>query len=406
MKQTPHLIPALAAVFLLGIAAIAFDFYALTLEAKYVNSLAALDISPVVNGSALQRAALQKSDLLPVYGSSEITMLNTPYEANQFFKNYPTGFMVFDIANTGASSLSIAQSLAAMGPDLRGKKVVISFTPATVTMGPQGGVNSKNYDPNFSRLHANELAFSPYLSMETKHTAALRMLDFPETLTDDPLLSFVLTNLAGDSLLNGILYDLSWPLGRIQIAVIRMQDHVSTINFIKHHSTAELKVTRQANQINWRGLIASAKVEQMQNSDNNPYGVDNSRWWQMKDMLSNPIPTGTKDPEFTDRVSAAQEWQDLEIVLRVLKELGAQPLIMSRPMNISLWEAVGVSEQAQNIYYQKLHSIADPFQVPVIDFQQFGTDKYFSIDIASHTSREGWIYVDQTLDAFYHGLIH
>ncbi len=405
MKQAPHLVSAFVAFFLALSAAIAFDFYALNFEAKYVNSFAALDISPVLNGSAIQRAAFHQNDLLPVFGSSEITMLDTPYEANKFFKNYPTGFTVFDIANTGASSLSIAQSLAAIGPDLYGKKVVISFTPSTVTMGPGGGVNAKNYDPNFSHLHANELVFSPYLSMETKHLAALRMLTFPETLTDDPLLHFALTNLASDSTLNKILYYLSWPLGRLQTAVIRMQDHVATVSFIKHHSTAELTVTRHPNQIDWQSLLATARAEQIQNSNNNPFGVDNSRWWQMKDVLSNPIPPGTSDAGFTQRVLAAQEWEDLDITLRVLKELGAQPLIVSRPMNIYLWETIGVSEQAQDTYYNKLHSVVDPFQAPVIDYQQFGTDKYFSIDIASHTSREGWIYVDQTLDAFFHGLI-
>ena len=72
-------------------------------------------------------------------------------------------------------------------------------------------------------------------------------------------------------------------------------------------------------------------------------------------------------------------------------------------MNIQIWETLGVSEQAQNSYYQKLHAVVDPYHMPLIDFQQYGNDEYFSIDMASHTSREGWIYVDQTLDAFFHG---
>ena len=69
MKRVPHLVSAVVACFLALSAAIAFDFYALNFEAKYVNSLVALDISPILNGSAIQRAAFHQSDLLPVFGN-------------------------------------------------------------------------------------------------------------------------------------------------------------------------------------------------------------------------------------------------------------------------------------------------------------------------------------------------
>ncbi len=72
-------------------------------------------------------------------------------------------------------------------------------------------------------------------------------------------------------------------------------------------------------------------------------------------------------------------------------------------MNVPLWERIGVSEQAQNTYYEKLHSVVEPYGLPIIDLHQYGTIKYFSMDLASHASRKGWIYVDQTLDAIYHG---
>jgi poly-D-alanine transfer protein DltD len=43
--------------------------------------------------------------------------------------------------------------------------------------------------------------------------------------------------------------------------------------------------------------------------------------------------------------------------------------------------------------------------VALIDFQQYGTDTYFSTDQYSHTSGYGWVYVDQALDNFFHGRI-
>src|ERR1700690_450679 len=147
-KQThSHLISAMVAI-LLALGVLAFGtVLGQTLEDKYVHVLAPLMLPQSNAGSALQQAGFQQPDLLMVYGSSEmlvedITMTLTygtstkilfessPYGASQFFKNYPIGFNVYEIAKGGAYSLDIAQDLAAIGPELRGKKVVFSFTPS------------------------------------------------------------------------------------------------------------------------------------------------------------------------------------------------------------------------------------------------------------------------------------
>jgi poly-D-alanine transfer protein DltD len=72
-------------------------------------------------------------------------------------------------------------------------------------------------------------------------------------------------------------------------------------------------------------------------------------------------------------------------------------------MNVPLWETIGVSENAQTSYYTTLHAKVAPYHFPVIDMQQYGDIKYFSMDLASHASRKGWVYVDQTLDRIFHG---
>jgi len=85
---------------------------------------------------------------------------------------------------------------------------------------------------------------------------------------------------------------------------------------------------------------------------------------------------------------------------------GARPLILSRPVNGRYWEALGVSEQAQNAYYLELRAVVEPYHMTLVDYQQHTNDIYFSNDKFSHTSRYGWVYVDQTLDEFFHGNLH
>jgi D-alanine transfer protein len=101
-------------------------------------------------------------------------------------------------------------------------------------------------------------------------------------------------------------------------------------------------------------------------------------------------------------LSNSKEWGDFDILLSVPKETGAQPLILSRPFNGTMENARGVSLAARQIFYDRLQKTAQIYGFPLIDFSDQDTNKLFSIDMDSHTSRVGWIYVDQALDIFYH----
>jgi D-alanine transfer protein len=280
--------------------------------------------------------------------------------------------------------------------------VIFAIGPAIMTMAPFGDVAVRHYDANFSDLHAFELAFNPRLSLETKQLAARRMLDFPETLSGKPFLMFTMRSLSEGSPAATLLHYLSWPLGRLQIAILHLQDHYATVEYIHHLSAAEVAVVREPRDVDWDALLAAAESEQVANTDSNPFGVDNSQWPKIKELFVNPRPHGSRDADFINDVTIAREWNDLRLALRVIKELGADALIMSSPMNVPLWETIGVSEAAQNTYYDLLHEVVGPFDVPVLDGREWGRIPYFSMDLASHASRKGWIYVDQRLDQIYH----
>lgn len=406
MKRAPHLSASIVAFFGAVLAAVLFVLYAARFEQKYIHGVAQLDFHEVLKGNVLQRLAFKQDDLLVFYGSSEVVLIPSDYQAYKYFKEYPTGFMVFTVANKGTSMLSMAQDLAALGPDMRGEKFVVSFAPATVTMGPGGAMNADNYDPNFSELHALELTFSSYISWETKHLAAERMLDYPNTLVERPLLKFALQALADDSTLGKLKYALAWPLGKLQILVITIQDHYAVWDFIRHQSAEKLKVTRKESTIDWEAAIARADELQKERSNGNIYGVDNDRWARGAELMANLPPAGSKDERFIENVSIALEWRDMQILLRIAQELEGHPLMLGRPMNVVLWEALGYSEEAQNFYYEMLHKTVDPFGYPVIDFKEYGRDKYFSSDMASHSSPKGWMYINEILDDFYHDRIH
>ncbi len=394
--------------------------YAQSLEQKYVYALAPLILPQSNIGSALQEAAFQQPDLLMVYGASEllfgdkpasldygksrITIKGTPYGASQFFQYYPTGFALYDVAMGGIAELNIAQTLAAIGPELRGKKVVLSFTPDTYHK-PEA--RDFSYSRTFSLFHANALIFNPYLSIKTRRIAAQRMNEYPDTLSNDPVLQFAVQRLSNERWYNRYLYYLSWPLGQMDTSVIRLQDHWEVLTYIWNHPDLNTQTIRKPEQIDWSKQIAEAEATKSIYANNNPYGIENELWnAYYSGVFSKSQKPGSADYWFLNNLRDSKEWTDLDLVLQVLQESGAQPLILSRPLNGPIWNAKGVSRWARKQYYVKLRNAVSSYGFPVVDFASHESDGYFTIDHWSHMSPEGWVYVDMTLDAFFHGQIH
>src|SRR5437016_4785760 len=194
--NSPHLRSAAAAGVLFATALSAVTLYARRMEARYVHTLAPQMFLQKHQGVALQRAAFRQPDLLPIYGSSELNLRN-PYHPSAFFREYPTGFTVFPVGNVGSTSLIWLQALAGVGSDLRGKKVVLSLPPGWFM---NEAVDPHAYAANFSHVQASELVFSTQLSFGVKQAAARRMLAYPATVANDPLLRFALERLADASL--------------------------------------------------------------------------------------------------------------------------------------------------------------------------------------------------------------
>src|SRR5262249_37142532 len=153
-------------------------------------------------------------------------------------------------------------------------------------------------------------------------------------------------------------------------------------------------VQKKPAAIDWDQTLLAAQEEQISNTSNNSYAVENFMWWYFA-RIHLPLAPGSNDDLYSKNLLNAQEWTDFKVLLQVLQQLGARPLIIGLPLNSQLWQVMGVSEQTQNIYYDQFHSVVDPFNMPVVDMRQYGSDRYFSIDQGSHISREGWVHVDQ-----------
>lgn len=385
-----HLTASLAAILIVGAALALGLVWCQGIEHRYVHELAGDFSDAKLQGLALQRAAISEDDLLLLYGSSELVK-EMPNKASEFFREYPTGFRVFAVGKPGTTALAVMQKLAAIGPELRGRKVAISLSPSSYFAEE---VDPGYYAGNFSDLHATEVAFSTALSPGLRRDAARRMLEYPKTLDDNWLLQFVLARVAGDTPLDRALYVAILPLGKLQALIARAQDHFAAAGHIVDSRLREDAVLQPGRKkLNWDDIFKRAEViakTMRSTAKKSPAPALVKR------------PRGSRDKVFLQTLERADEWSDFELALRALQELGARPLILSMPVHGPELEAMGVSAGARHAYLARLRDLTARYRVPLVYYGQGEEDPNFFYDSLDHLGAKGWIYYNQTLDDFFH----
>src|SRR5207247_4348268 len=145
------------------------------------------------------------------------------------------------------------QRVGALGSDLRGKGLVISLSTVWLM---KSGSWLKGYEANFSAMAVSEMIFGTALDFELKRDIASRMLIYRSTLENRPLLEFALTRLASGRWLDRVVFCALWPAGKLQTAVMELQDHLAAL----HHIRREIKPAPKLHPEirDWPKLIARA----------------------------------------------------------------------------------------------------------------------------------------------------
>jgi D-alanine transfer protein len=376
-SRAPHLFSALVACALPIALLCGGRLLAIYLEEKTIHATAPKDFFIKNQGLAFQRAAVRAPDIMLLYGSSEL-IDPVPNRASDFFSREPSGFQVCPVGRAGTTALIILQKLAALGSELRDRKVAILVSPSWF-LTP--AVSPYYYAGNFSLPAASGMLFSNALDWNLKTEIVKRMSQFPDTFAKSALLQLAAACLASGHPLDRVVLTAIWPLGKLQNTVLDLQDHFEALIYI----------LGEGRSIPWHGLrtVNSRKV---------PAGDGQEA---LKAESLGAI-RSARDAAFRARIAAASEWIDLELLFRTLTELGAKPLILSMPIDGTLYDARGVSRSARQVYYDRMSELAQRYHFPLLQFEDHDADPAFLIAHREHPTPKGWMYYDRALDDFFH----
>jgi D-alanine transfer protein len=376
-SRAPHLFSALIACAIPVAILCGGRVLAIHLERKTIHTTAPRDFFIKNQGLAFQRAAARAQDILLLYGSSEL-IDPIRNRAPDFFASAPTGFQVCPVGKGGTDALIILQKVGALGSALRDRKLAISlsassfFTPA---------VNPYVYAGNFSLPAASGVFFGDALDWELKAEIAKRMLQFPDTLAKSALLQLAATSFVSGHPLDRAVLMAIWPLGKLQNAVFDLQDHFEALVYI---------------------LSGGEGISRHRGRPSDSHKASDTDG-QHPVMTESPGATGpARDAAFRETIEAASEWTDLELLFRTLNQLGAQPLILSMPIDREFYDSKGISRSVGQVYYERMTELARRYHLPLIEFEEHDADPAFLIARREHPTPEGWLHYDQALDNFFH----
>ncbi len=398
-----HLTAALGALIVLAAAWLAFTWWGERSERKAFSALLPLFAEPLEHaendrssigyiehlknqGLALQQRGFERSDLLPLYGSSELVH-PIPDKAGIFFRHFPTGFSVFPVGKAGTTPLIMMQKLASLGEVTRGRRIAIAVSPAWFFPATNP---DHAYAGNFSRQQAFAALVNPALSFELKHNLAQRLLMHPGTIQKEAILYFMITHLARGGPADHAEYAVVWPLARLNQAIYAAQDHFENIQFIRHYAKAlgHPPAVVPA-QFDWDRLIAGASAKA-------PRGLENP--------LDQIVRTNALvDQAYRKSIRDAPEWHNLELLMAGLHEMNMRPLVLCIPPNGVYLKHIGVTQETLLLFSAHIREIATRYGAQVEMFEDHIDDDRFCIDHRDHLSVKGWMYFNRAIDQFYRG---
>lgn len=336
----------------------------------------------VAQGRVLQVAAFERADLLPLYGSSEVR--GAQFAGNDVLREVRAGFLLLPVGRGGTTSLAMAQYLAGVGGAARGRPVAISISPQWFVW--RLAVDPDQYAGSFSRLHAHEVVFSTRLGWALRRDLARRMRDHPRTLRRDPVLRLGVACLADGRLPGRLALAALWPLGTLERVVLRLQDQWEALRLVRRRQAEAAPVEPAAGPVDWDRMLARAAAAERARRATEPAAR----------AAAEP-----GAPVFLDRVARSAEWEDLDLLLRVLADLDARPLLLAMPLNGTYYDAVGIPRAVREAYYSRLRRAVAARGFSMVDLSGHDGDPLFLRDFGGHPTVEGWVHYARALEAFH-----
>ena len=346
-------------------------------------------MSPLVfQGMYFQERMLKEPSTMPLYGSSELNRFD-PFHPYNYARATNAPYTTFMVGRGGMQSITHFLNFAAQEENLKDKKIVFIISPQWFT---KKGMNELHFSPNYSMLHAYDLAYNKDIDEDLRNRGMERLLAF-DTVNRDDLLKTIYEYKISGGKEKPVIGRLAMIAGHVQKALLEKKDLYYSLFPREPHKLKN----------NDKLVVDQTFEQQLENAEkygekrvSNDLMIENKFYKRLKNANINKFKGMRKNEDYT----TSPEYEDLQLVIDVLKDAGAKPLFVSIPVNGHWYDYTEYPEERRQKYYDKMEQILTDNDVPFVDFTDHDYDPYFIMDTI-HLAWKGWVYLDQELDKYW-----
>ncbi|WP_416825389.1 D-alanyl-lipoteichoic acid biosynthesis protein DltD [Ectobacillus polymachus] len=354
------------------------------------NSIKNMSPSPDVlrfKNVYIQQQVLKDNKYIPLVGSSTIGIFSSYHPSLYFSNETVTPYLQ---GQPGSTGLLHAMNLASLSHSLHNKKLVYFLDPSDFMN--KEGISDNGFTKYYSRYLVYNLLFTNEISNESKAKIAPRLVKY-SIIKKDRLLT---------TMLEGYIYKDPWhqikalalkPVAFYRLKLSEKQDFFESFLAAKNVKPVKLQPPPKES---WEQLTMDAEQEGKVQTNSNPFGIVNETYKKNEDKYSK-----SQNSWNPSSFLESSEYDDLQIVLDILRKEQATPLFVLLPRKGSYSDYIGFTKPYREQLYAKIRNQVEAAGFQVVDYSGEEYDNYFMND-PNHIGWKGWVRVDQDLSQFLH----
>ena len=320
---------------------------------------------------------------LVLLGSSELTTtINEEYHPKKIF-NYED-FNIMQIGVGNSQNIIHAATIGSIGNDMRNNEIVM--IQSIQWFDNKNGILKDAFLSRISSEHVYNTMANDKISKETKEKFINRVIELSST-----------NKVLNKKYRSYKKYFVEEQGNFITGEFLKLDNYFYKLKnkyeFFKNKGRENYPLSGEKTpDYNWKELDDKVTEQAKERTNNNDYQIDNTYYDKYIKTKYDQLKNSSKNTRYDE----SKEYDDLDILLSIVKDLNLNMKFAIHPTNGKWSDYTGIDSEKRQVAYNNLKEIAKKNNIEVMDYSSKEYEEYYMYD-AMHLGWRGWIDFERDL---------
>lgn len=320
---------------------------------------------------------------LVLLGSSELTTtINEEYHPKKIF-NYED-FNIMQIGVGNSQNIIHAATIGSIGNDMRNNEIVM--IQSIQWFDNKNGILKDAFLSRISSEHVYNTMANDKISKETKEKFINRVIELSST-----------NKVLNKKYRSYKKYFVEEQGNFITGEFLKLDNYFYKLKnkyeFFKNKGRENYPLSGEKTpDYNWKELDDKVTEQAKERTNNNDYQIDNTYYDKYIKTKYDQLKNSSKNTRYDE----SKEYDDLDILLSIVKDLKLNMKFAILPANGKWSDYTGIDSEKRQVAYNNLKEIAKKNNIEVMDYSSKEYEEYYMYD-AMHLGWRGWIDFERDL---------